>query len=75
MTGGPVLNARVSNGRAQFYFIGIPGRTYQVQVSDSLAPANWRGLGLVNATGEGLVQFTDPSAGGLSYRFYRAVQP
>jgi subtilisin-like proprotein convertase family protein len=54
---------------------GIPDRTYRMQYTDSLTPANWQDLsgGSVTADPTGAFQYTDTS--GSSSRFYRSVNP
>jgi hypothetical protein len=53
---------------------GIPGRTYRLQYSDSLTPADWQILpgGSVTADSTGGFTFTDTPGG---VRFYRTVYP
>ena len=54
---------------------GIPGRTYRMQYTDSLTPANWLDFlgGSVTPDSTGAFQYTDPS--GNSNRYYRSVYP
>jgi hypothetical protein len=54
---------------------GIPGRTYHLEYSVSLTPANWQVLagGTVTAVSAGSFQFTDTGVSGS--RYYRSVYP
>jgi Big-like domain-containing protein len=63
------------NGSFRVNGSGIPGRTYRIQYTDSLVPANWQSLGgsSVTADNAGAFQFID--ATGSSTRFYRTVWP
>jgi subtilisin-like proprotein convertase family protein len=54
---------------------GIPGRTYRLQSTPSLSPADWQIIagGSVTAGGTGSFQYTNTPAGGTN--FYRTVFP
>ena len=54
-------------------FSGIPGRTYTIQYSESLSPANWQFLGTGTANAIGFFQIIDTPPGAM--RFYRTVYP
>jgi hypothetical protein len=72
---GPLL----TNGRFIVRFAGVPGATYTVEFTDSLAPANW--LKVTNLTapttagsfGRGVFEFGESAGAGL--RLYRTVYP
>jgi hypothetical protein len=64
----------LGDGSKRVTFGGIPGRTYRVQTTDSLAPANWVDRATVPADALGQFQFTDPPPLPLT-RFYRSVSP
>ncbi len=61
-------------GSAGISFAAIPGRTYRVQSTDSLAPANWQTLATVTADAQGRIEIIDPPPLPPS-RFYRTVTP
>ncbi|HTH47806.1 MAG TPA: hypothetical protein VMB21_09870, partial [Candidatus Limnocylindria bacterium] len=67
--------ALAADGAMQITAAGIPGRTYQLQATDSLeAPLAWTDLGSpVVAALNGQIQFTDLAPG--SPRFYRVIEP
>lgn len=70
----PMLDARVTaDGAAvEFGWVTLPGVRYQVQVTDSLAPARWRTVADLVAPAEQL-WFREPRSPGP--RFYRVVLP
>jgi hypothetical protein len=59
---------------AHLAFAGIPGRTYRVQTTDSLAPANWVDRAFVPADALGKIPFLDPVPLPPT-RFYRTLFP
>lgn len=63
----------LSDGSLRVVFAGIPGRTYAVQVTDSLAPADWQALACGPAGASGLLAAVDPAPAGGT-RFYRAIE-
>ena len=71
-------NLTISHISENSYLIrgsGIPGRTYRLQSTDSLAPATWTDLplGSVTADSAGRFEFTDTT--GAPTRYYRSVYP
>ncbi len=64
---GGGLQTRVS-------FAGIPGRTYTVQSTDGLTPANWQTRAAMTADATGRFDFVDLPPLPIT-RFYRTVQP
>jgi hypothetical protein len=56
-------------------FIGIPGRTYRVQVTTDLANPDWITIGSVEADSTGRYQFVDDDPANYPVRFYRALSP
>jgi hypothetical protein len=52
---------------------GIPGRTYRIQYTDQMQPANWQPLSTNQADIYGAFRVIDPT--GSSGRFYRSVNP
>jgi len=69
----PSLSApqRLSNSQFQFLLQGTAGKTYTVQASTDLNPANWLCL-LVTNTTSSLITIVDSQATNRS-RFYRAL--
>jgi hypothetical protein len=67
----------LGGGSYQITGSGIPGDTYRVQYSDSLAPANWQFLTGISLTADagGNFSFTDNSGDNSPTRFYRTVYP
>jgi hypothetical protein len=65
----------LGNGSFLIRGSGIPGRTYRLQYTDTLIPANWQDLsgGSVTADGTGVFEFTDTAGSGS--RYYRSVYP
>jgi hypothetical protein len=69
----PLLSSpsRSGNGPFQLTLSGIPLRSYQIQASTNLT--NWSVLAtLVNSNGNGVLQYSDPTATNFSCRFYRS---
>ena len=64
--------ALLPGGSAGISFAAIPRRTYRVESTDSLAPANWQNRGVVTADATGRIDFNDPPPLPPS-RFYRTV--
>ncbi len=63
-------------GAVVLQFVGIPGRTYRVQATDTLAyPVAWLDLGSVPVGANGIFSFTDTDAGNHPVRYYRTVTP
>jgi hypothetical protein len=55
-------------------FGSVPGKTYQVQRSESLAPESWQSLAVLTAAaGETVQRVYDTGAAGAGARFYRIV--
>lgn len=72
-----ILSIEVLPGAAgtRITWVGIPGRLYRVQATESLAaPVSWVTLGAVPAGANGLYQFVD-STPATGPRFYRALTP
>ncbi len=55
-------------------FQGIPGRTYRIQATDSLSPADWTTLALVTSGANGVYEFTDGDITRTN-RYYRSLWP
>ena len=62
-------------GAVRLRFVGIPGRAYRIQASESLVDAKWTTLGARIATGQGDFEFEDSDALFFKSRFYRTVSP
>jgi len=73
--GQNLMITNLGNGSFSVSGSGIPERTYRLQYTDSLTPANWQDIvgGSVTADGAGAFQYTDTS--GSSSRNYRSVFP
>jgi len=74
----PTENLTISHVGGNSYLIkgsGIPGRTYRLQSTESLAPAAWTDLpgASVTADSAGRFEFTDTT--GAPTRYYRSVYP
>jgi hypothetical protein len=64
----------VAGPGASLSFNAAPNRTYTIQYTDSLTPANWVNLKNINGGGEGATgQIADQPSKGV--RFYRIVTP
>jgi hypothetical protein len=60
-----------SGGNPRINFTGVSGKTYRLEYRDDLTSGSWSTLvDQIFGTGA-LIQIVDPSAGGLSKRFYR----
>lgn len=62
---------RHDDGECEVSLSAEPGRRYRIQTSDDLV--NWNDFGTVTAEGDE-VQMIDPSAKGLTIRYYRAIE-
>ena len=69
----PVSVRLLANGHMQLSMVGIPGRTYLVQVSDDLM--TWSTLTTMSAGANGEFQFEDTDAANHAQRFYRLALP
>ncbi len=72
-----IVSIQFTGGGAAITFIGIPGRIYEVQYSDSLDTPNWRpfaGESRPTAGPNGIYQYFDSNTAGAQTRYYRAVQ-
>lgn len=68
------LESTGGGDQMHLYFLGIPGRTYEVQYTDSMAPTNWQTLTTVAADAQGKYEAIDPPPLPPS-RFYRSIAP
>ena len=67
---------RLADGSVQILFTAQPGRTYTVQVRDSLTAGTWQRLADVPAPAiPALTTIADPAASALPLRYYRIVVP
>jgi hypothetical protein len=62
----------LGNGTFLVQLAGIPGYTYTVQATASLASPSWQAVGTATADNSGIVNFLDSPPGGIQ-RFYRLV--
>jgi hypothetical protein len=69
-----VLVRAEGDGVFRIRFAGAPGRTYLIECSETLSPAQWIPLGSVVADAQGWFEYVDDSRSRLASRFYRAVQ-
>ena len=67
------LSAPAPEGGMRIQMAGLPGRTYQIEVSENLA--HWSLLTTAVANADGIVEVLDASARTAPHRFYRAVTP
>jgi len=65
----------VGDGSFRIRFQGAPGRTYQIQYTESLSAPNWRSLGLREAGANGSFEIIDRPISGSPMGFYRSVYP
>jgi hypothetical protein len=66
--------AQQTGGAVALNLIGVPGRTYTVQATPTLANAQWTSVGSVTVPAFlGSAQFSDPL--GATNRFYRLSYP
>jgi hypothetical protein len=65
----------LGNGSFRINGNGIPGYTYRLQYSDTIAPFNWQDIvgGSVTADSTGKFEYTDTP--GAQTRFYRSMYP
>jgi hypothetical protein len=70
-----IVSISAGNAGILITFLGVPGRTYKIEGTDSLAPATWIPLGTALAGPNGLYQFLDTTVDPNSSRYYRAVLP
>jgi hypothetical protein len=75
-SGGPNLVSMTPNGdgSVDVVFAGIPGRSYQIQTSETLLPGSWVTRATVIADPQGKLPYHDPPTPPPS-RFYRTLQP
>ena len=67
---------RLADGSVQILFTAQPGRTYTVQVRESLTAGTWQRLADVPAPAiPTLTTIADPAAAALPLRYYRIVVP
>lgn len=66
---------RLGGGVCRISFSGIPGITYRVEATETLAPVNWQPSGIGTASEAGRVEIMDTPPAGSRQRFYRAVVP
>lgn len=69
------LETLSGSGYTRIVFVGIPGRTYSIQATDSLSPAAWTTLDTAVAGGDGIYEFVDTDAPNHVSRFYRSTSP
>lgn len=65
---------QAANGSVQVIFDGVPYQTYRVQITDSLAPANWHDVATQTADQFGSYTIVDQTATNGT-RYYRSVSP
>jgi hypothetical protein len=71
-----VLSAeRGPDGTIRVRLFGVPGRRYQIQVTDALPTATWTVLQEIEVGPNGLLILDDLEAVGQATRFYRAYSP
>jgi hypothetical protein len=63
------------NGDSRIQFVGIPGRLYRIQYTESLETPHWHPLGKRLADATGKFEFTDPAPTNHAQRFYRSTNP
>jgi hypothetical protein len=63
----------LSDDSVQLHVFGIPGRTYMVYYTDTLAPENWQQLITRTADESGEFSFHDTPPGDPRSRYYRAL--
>jgi hypothetical protein len=64
---------QLPSGTVRLLFVGVPGRSYIVQATDSLNKPDWTNLGTVMAEANGFVTFEDTEAPSHLTRYYRCV--
>jgi hypothetical protein len=55
--------------------VGIPGRTYAIQASESLTDAQWETLATRTAGPNGVYEYEDVNGLDYAVRYYRAIEP
>jgi hypothetical protein len=65
----------LGNGSFRIDGSGIPGRTYRLQSTDTLTPANWQDISGGSLTADSLGRFQYTDTPGVGARFYRTVYP
>jgi hypothetical protein len=70
---GPTITS-LEGGTKRIAFFGIPGRTYAIQRSTTMAPGSWTQIAAVTAGANSTVTFDDPSPPEPS-AFYRIAFP
>lgn len=65
----------LDNGDSRIQFVGIPGRLYRIQYTESLETPRWRPLGKRLADATGKFEFTDSPPANSPSRFYRSTNP
>jgi hypothetical protein len=60
---------RGPNGKVRLDFVLQPNRTNTIEASTNLV--DWRSLGMVTSTTDGLIEFKDQNVASFSARFYR----
>ncbi len=63
----------LGNGSYQIRSDGIPGNTYRIEYTDTLANPSWHGIATNAADDFGVVQCTDSPPQGLTARYYRSA--
>jgi subtilisin-like proprotein convertase family protein len=72
----PNLNmVDLGNGTFRLWFDGVPGATYRIQYSASMAAPDWLTLGSNTANASGVFLLTDTPPAGTLDRYYRSVYP
>jgi hypothetical protein len=69
------LTGNWTNGLFRLRGVGVPGRAYAIEASDSLKPPSWFPLGTRVAATNGEFIFVDTTAPPPLRRFYRAALP
>lgn len=64
----------LGGGDYRIRFAGVPGRTYDVEYSDGIDPADWHVLATVVANDQGRGETVDSPPGGGPGRFYRTAR-
>jgi autotransporter-associated beta strand protein len=73
---GQLKGITTDGHRATISGCGIPGATYHVQATTTVAdPASWADIGTVIAGPDGLMQYVDADMSLYPHRFYRFVVP
>ncbi len=60
-------------GQRRLTFVGIVGRSYRLEWSDTLPATRWEPLAVVEADARGLIEWVDATEPPLPTRFYRTV--